>query len=171
MTELMKLIIEKIGRTDIINNVGSQDKIREGEKVEHTIECEEIKKLFAISERAIKLFTNALSETRFLTSIIREQNPDPYNDPRFLEAEKGVARQGVIASTYHKLLWNSITFTYPDLYDKSCAIREGWKIVSNVQEFKIGKTNFPVKIPLDLAEETIRKVQASPDRKKPSTLH
>ena len=130
MTKFVRMIIEKIERTDVVTNKGPSEIMRPGETPEFILEDEELRKLYIILMQASRNLERAVIDARRLILDCEEKGQDPRKDTVVAKAEQKAVKLAPIYTTIRNLFWNSFAHEYPLYEDKACGIREGWQVVS-----------------------------------------
>ncbi|OGF77107.1 hypothetical protein A3G54_03180 [Candidatus Giovannonibacteria bacterium RIFCSPLOWO2_12_FULL_44_15] len=169
MTKYMRMLLEKIERTDVISNRGPDEKIREGEVPEFVLEDDELRKIYAVLTQSTKNFKKELSKASYILLDCLERGANPDNYKIVAETEKAIYKLAATHASLHTYFWDSLKYEHPQLLGKGCGIRENWQIVSNVADKgkKRGRGSLFVEIPEDLAEKLMSELSDLSSAKKP----
>lgn len=154
MTKYMRMLLEKIERTDVISNIGPDEKIREREVKEFVLEDDELRKIYAVLIQSGRNIQKAASEAGSVLLDCIERGANPDDDKIVAEMKKELYGLASIHTSLRSYFWDSLKYEYPELLGKACGIRENWQVVSNVENNnkKSGFASFIIEIPKDLAE-------------------
>ncbi|OGF74335.1 hypothetical protein A2Y47_00675 [Candidatus Giovannonibacteria bacterium RIFCSPLOWO2_12_43_8] len=172
MTKYLKMLLEKIERTDVVSNKGPEDKIKEGEVPEFVLEDDEFRKIYAVLTQSGRNIQKAVSDAGsvLLDCIKRGANPD--NDKIVAETKEELYGLASIHTSLRSYFWDSLKYEFPQLLGKTCGIRENWQIVSKGenQQHNRGSASVIIEIPKDLVESLMSDFPGLFSAKKP-TFH